>query len=220
MSQLTLRLCGPPAVLHGDVALAFRTHKTLALLLYLVVERTPQRRAHLCSLLWPERDSAHARALLRRTLAFLRDTLEEPATGDHLVVTAETLAINARSALATDLDVLHAAMACLDAPARQGSDDLAVIGSLQAAADAYTDEFLAGFLVGEAPAFEDWIAQRRATVLRSMERIFERLSTLLVMRGEHRRALAVATRWTAYSPLDEHAYMRVMEAHMRRGDPL
>src|SRR5579884_2433767 len=63
MSRLTLRLCGSPLVCHGDRPLTFRTRKTLALLLYLVVEETPQPRAHLTSLFWPERDAAHGRAL-------------------------------------------------------------------------------------------------------------------------------------------------------------
>ena len=66
MSRLTIRLCGSPTVQHGDRVLTFRTRKTLALLLFLAVERTPQPRAQLCTLFWPERDAAHARALLRR----------------------------------------------------------------------------------------------------------------------------------------------------------
>src|SRR5436305_244322 len=79
MGHLTLRTLGTPEVRHAGTLLAFRTRKTLALLIYLAVEPGLHAREKLTALFWPESDAAHGRAMLRRTLAFLRNPLNETA---------------------------------------------------------------------------------------------------------------------------------------------
>lgn len=73
--MLELDLLGPPQAYYGTHQLIFRTQKTLALLVYLAVTETPQPRAHLAALLWPDRAEARARATLRSTLRLLREAL-------------------------------------------------------------------------------------------------------------------------------------------------
>src|SRR5215471_2033548 len=76
--QLQFALLGPPEVRWGQQVVHFRTRKSLALLVYLAMMRTTQPRERLAALLWPESDDPHARALLRRTLAYLKDALPPP----------------------------------------------------------------------------------------------------------------------------------------------
>jgi hypothetical protein len=59
MSHLHLRLLGEPEVRHDDVVLHFPTRKTLALLVYLVVEGGQHTRKDLTARFWPEQ-SMHA----------------------------------------------------------------------------------------------------------------------------------------------------------------
>ncbi len=81
MALLTLTLLGPPLITGADgTALAFRSRKALALLVYLAIEQgTEHSRDSLVGLLWPEDSEEAARNSLRVALANLRQTLGEPA---------------------------------------------------------------------------------------------------------------------------------------------
>src|SRR5262249_25652862 len=76
--QVQFALLGPPEVRWGQQVVHFRPRKSLALLVYLAMTRTPQPRERLAALLWPDSDDPHARALLRRTLAYLKDAFPPP----------------------------------------------------------------------------------------------------------------------------------------------
>src|SRR5437868_1997095 len=109
MGTLTLTTLGPLKVRHNAAVLTFRTRKTLALLLYLAVEEGLHSREKLAALFWPESDPAHGRAMLRRTLAFLRASLGDdtvPPAQAHLLVERMGLGFNRRAAFRLDLDQL------------------------------------------------------------------------------------------------------------------
>ena len=72
---LHLAVLGPPAARWGERAVAFRTRKEFALLVYLALTHAPQPRDRLAALFWPDRDEAAARNLLRTTLSRLRHHL-------------------------------------------------------------------------------------------------------------------------------------------------
>ena len=100
MGRLNLALLGTPEVRHPEQLLHFPSRKALALLIYLAVDGGVQTREKLASLFWPESDEMRSKAALRRTLVYLRDTLQQevaPSPLSHLLVERETLAFNAAS---------------------------------------------------------------------------------------------------------------------------
>src|SRR5216684_1990874 len=112
MGRLNLALLGPPEVRHPEQLLRFPSRKALALLIYLAVEGGVHTRKKLTTLFWPESGETRSQGALRRTLVYLRDTLQEdgtPAPLSHLLVARDTLAFNAASAFQMDVHALHLA---------------------------------------------------------------------------------------------------------------
>ncbi len=72
--QLTLDLFGRLTILHNGQPVEVKSHKAEALLVYLALQRRPQGRDGLATLLWPEASQARARANLRRALWTLNQT--------------------------------------------------------------------------------------------------------------------------------------------------
>src|SRR4051812_43777613 len=131
MTRLTLSLFGAPQLCLDDQPANLATRKALAVLAYLAVEARPVARESLLALLWPEADSAAGRGALRTTLAYLRRGLGPAA--DRLQADSDHLLLTLAQGDQLDTRTLETA-AAQTAPA-----------ALQAAADVYRDEFLAGF---------------------------------------------------------------------------
>ena len=73
MSGLALSMFGQfQAALDGEPLEGFRTAKVQALLIYLAVEGTAQRRESLMTMLWPGMPETSARQNLRQILYYLR----------------------------------------------------------------------------------------------------------------------------------------------------
>src|SRR5436305_14012108 len=162
MGRLQLALLGTPQVRHCERTLTFPTRKALALLMYLVTKESLHSREKLTALLWPESDEEHGRMALRRTLALLRQSLDEGSEspgGMHLLVERETLSFNFASDFDLDLHRLSTASALLRSQTRpsaeQGTDlqnklRRYLVSTLQQAVDVYQGEFLEGFSLGDA----------------------------------------------------------------------
>src|SRR6266702_2824121 len=140
MGHLILRLLGTPGVSHAEQPLTFQTRKVLALLAYLAVEQGVHSRDKSAALFWPESDEERSKASLRRALAYLRESLDEPSherSGHvplqpaHVRVEHHTLSFN----LASDFEV--------------------DTQTLQMAASCYRGNFLDGLSLPDAPDFED-----------------------------------------------------------------
>ena len=115
MAPLSLRVLGEPLVTRGGATLRFATRKTLALLLYLAIERRPVSREALVTLLWPESDTVSGRAALRNTLTYLRRTLAGHVEA-HLLIERERLAFVPSGDSRVDAHLLDAAATGLRAP--------------------------------------------------------------------------------------------------------
>lgn len=196
MGDLHLTLLGPPEARHADQVLLFSTRKEFALLIYLVVEGRIHSRKKLSELFWPEGDAKHGRAALRITLLHLRHLLGEGSDGSpmplHLLVEHDTLGLDLTSAL--DLDLHFILEACASARASTASTHAtltmpeathrSLLAQLQRASDLPRGEFLEGFSLRDAPAFDDWVRfQREFWHLRTSE-VFDRLSQLQFEAGE------------------------------------
>src|ERR1700724_588599 len=224
MGNLYLTLLGPPEVRHADEVLLFPTRKELALLIYLAVEGRVHLRKNLSEQFWPEGDAMHGRAALRISLLHLRHLLGEgEGNVSHFLIQRDTLGLDATSAVELDLHPLLEAWTLARASTRTAltmPEDAhrSLLARLQHATSLPRGEFLEGFSLRDAPAFDDWMRlQREYWHLRTSE-VFDRLSLLQFEAGELEPALEAVSRWLVLAPLQEDAYRRLMRLHFAAGD--
>jgi DNA-binding SARP family transcriptional activator len=225
-APLQLAVLGPPSVRVGERAVAFRSRKEFALLVYLAYSRSPRSRAHLAGLFWPDRDEAAARGSLRTALSRLRQAV---AAAAGVPAEALTLVRTGRDALGRDVirlaregtPYLTLDTALLEAGAApQGGpiDPATREGQLLAAVDAYRGPFLADVTFDDAPELEDWAQEQRAFWQRQIEAILGRLAALQLERGAFAEVGATAERWLGLDPLEEAAHRALMRARAGAGD--
>jgi DNA-binding SARP family transcriptional activator len=193
VADLRLELLGPPRVLRDGVPVSFDTRKAVAVLAVLAVTARPHARDALATMLWPEADEARARGALRRTLSVAG------AVGPALVVDRQAvrLAPGTYSCDVTELDRL----------AGQGGTE-----SARSAMDLYRDDFLAGFSLRDAPAFDEW---RWTTADGLRLRVSGLLAALVpaeAAAGRADAAVAAARRWVELDPLHEPAQQALVRA--------
>lgn len=173
--------------------------KNLALLFYL--GRAPRRtrsREHLVGLLWGDRPEAAARHSLREAVRVLRRAAGEEGvetTGDQLRLTDGVV----------ELDV----------------DRFTDLASRQAWAEAaalVAGEFLEGFSVADAPAFDDWLAAERAAWRRASVDVLVRHSEALSGGGALAAGADAAQRALALDPASDAAARALMTALALAGE--
>src|SRR5579863_8477089 len=226
MGDLSLTLLGPPEVRHADQLLLFSTRKELALLVYLVVEGRVHSRKKLSEQFWPDGDAMHGRAALRITLLNLRHMLGEGADGfsvPHLLVKRDTLGLDPTSGIELDLHTLHEAWTSARAATSTiltmpESVRRSLLARLQRAAALPRGDFLEGFSLRDAPAFDDWVRLQREYWHLHASEVFDRLSQIQFESGELEAAIGTVNRWLVFAPLHEDAYRRLMRLHFAAGD--
>jgi predicted ATPase/DNA-binding SARP family transcriptional activator len=174
--------------------------KGRALLAYLAVTARPHTREALAGLLWGEMSETDARTNLRQVLATLHKVL-----GPYLLVTRQTVGLNADRGYACDVQKFLVQLA--DASASRGAYD---VHQLPAAIALYTGDFLEGFFVREAPAFEEWVAGQRE---RFRQLVLTALHTLVIdatERGDYAGGIDYVTRVLQMDPWREDAHRQLM----------
>ncbi|MEO8333606.1 MAG: AAA family ATPase [bacterium] len=173
------------------------SRKTRALLGYLVVSATPERRERLCDLFFD--GPSDPRAALRWSLTKLRTMLDD-ADAQRLVATRDQVQFE-RHGARVDL---------LDARARiGGSTDEAPTDALRDVAPRLRGTLLAGLDLPDCYAYGSWLAAQR-DALRSLRQSV--LSTLVRrLRTTPEDALGYARELLAVDPFDDSAYAAVIE---------
>lgn len=222
-SQLHLNLLGPPEVRWGGKLLTFPTRKTAALLIYLALEAGEQPRERLAALFWPESSPKRSLASTRNTLSHLQSTLRAAsglAQTNVLSITHTALALNPAADIYIDVRTVERAyaQARTDRSIRTPPDGKASLPLLQAAAGCYRADFLAGFSLGDAPAFDDWVGVQREAWRRRLGLILDRLSEIQFAQGEFASTAETTSVWIALDALNEVAYRRKIRAHFAAGE--
>jgi DNA-binding SARP family transcriptional activator len=183
------------AMASGDL----RWRKPLALLVYLARSGPRGRtREQLAALLWPDHLDADARHSLNEALRTLRHH-----AGKTAIDSSGTQVRFTPGAVRLDVDDLA---------------ELADRGDWAGAAALVTGEFLEGFAVPDASAFEDWLAAERAEWRdRSVAVLINRVEELL-REGAAQDATAVARRALALDPRSEPAARAAMRSLALAGD--
>ena len=225
MGRLILKLFGTPEVSHAEKPLTLQTRKVLALLAYLAVEQGVHSRDKITALLWPESDEERGKASLRRALAYLRESLDEPShehsghvplQPPHVLIEHHTLSFNFASDFEIDTQTLQTAFTLVR---RRSSGDLRThLAYLQMAASCYRGNFLDGLSLPDTPDFEDWLLLQRESWRRQANTVFDRLSQWQTEAGELENALETTTRWVEHDLLNETAHTRLIQLHSALGD--
>jgi DNA-binding SARP family transcriptional activator len=222
MAMLSVAVLGPPDVRHGQRCLAFPTRKTLAVLVYVLVQGGSHPRDKLTDLFWPDSDEVSGRASLRTTLARLREGLEATIEERHLAIDRNIVSFDVASDFELDLHILQSAYGLARSITGTGrpSGETAqtVISQLEQAASVWRGEFLEGFSLRDAPDFDEWTSQQREVWRKRMEVVLDRLSLLHGEAGSTASAIEIADRWVYLNPLEERAYRRLMRLHFMSGD--
>ena len=208
MTELNLTLLGGMGVSqNGGTAPDFGVRKAEALLCYLVVGRQAYSRSALAGLLWGEMPEANARMNLRRTLSRLR-----PAVGSHLHITPHDIAFNRAMPYQLDVELFESAVSL----ARQ-HDQLGNATPLRKAINLYKGDFLAGFHVRKAPAFEEWALGQRARLRDLAVQALHMLVADCAQEGDFAAGIAYANHLLALDPWREAAHRQLMELLARSG---
>lgn len=203
--ELQLVLFGEPQVARGHAPLSgFVYKKSLALLAYLAVTVQPHTRHRLAGLLWGETTEANALAGLRKVLADLRDRVEP-----HLVITRHDVAFDRERSYWLDVEEFERRV---DRAFEQGSGALTLgdAASLARAVELYRGDFLEGFYVRRAPAYEEWVLLEREWLRLSMLRALHALATHYAARGAYGPAIGCVARVLAVEPVQEEAHRQMM----------
>jgi predicted ATPase/DNA-binding SARP family transcriptional activator/TolA-binding protein len=198
-TELELSLLGTVAVtLNGERVTRQAPAKSLALLCYLAVTGRRHSREKLAGLLWGNSPEVRAQASLRKALSGLRK-LSETA----LITTRRNVAFNHDSDYWLDVEVLESALAA------DGADP-ETQQALREAVDLYRGEFLEGFSVRQAIAFEEWVLGERERLRQSVIQGLHRLSVAYAQRGEVSAGIEYTNRLLAMEPWQEEAHRQLM----------
>jgi TolB-like protein/DNA-binding SARP family transcriptional activator len=170
---------------------AVQRHR-LALLALLGGHPAGLSRDKLLAFLWPDRDSAHARSLLKQGVHTLRREL-----GERAIVAAGNV-------LRLDPEVIREDVAEFEAALAAGDEARAVA--------LYAGPFLDGFFLSSAPEFERWVDREREQLGRAYGRALETLAEA----AERERDLLGAVEWwkarAAQDRYDSRVALRLIQA--------
>ena len=167
MAHLEIHLFGGiHFALDGRPLTGIESDKGRALLAYLALENEmPQRRETLSGLLWPEQPEATARRCLSQALYNLRGALGQPRqTGSlasdgqadgHLLIAPQSVQLNTASSYWLDVEAFTRGLAEVAQHPHAALESCpACVERLQQAVQLYRGDFLAGFLLRGAEAFD------------------------------------------------------------------
>ena len=190
--SLALHLLGGLEVRRGGERLPLpRSRKCRALIAYLALAARPQRREHLCELLWEVPDDPKGE--LRWTLSKIRRVL-----GDALIADRDTVAID-RAAVSVDAAALREAAQRLERTDTETLERLAGGGG---------EAFGEDIDVPRSSEFQSWLLGVREDLRRARQAVLGALVQRL--REEPERAIPFARMRAASDPLDEGARLELI----------
>jgi DNA-binding SARP family transcriptional activator len=197
--MISISLFGNPSITQDGAPLrGFVSAKAAALVYYLAATGQPHAREALAGLLWPEADESHASKNLRDVLSNLRRLL-----GTHLLITRQSVGMAAHADVEVDIRNFERQLQA----ARHASN---AADLLRAAVALYRGDFLEGFSLVDAPAFEEWVLVERERLRRLVIDALAQLAADATDRGDYQSGIAHASRLLAMDPLHEASHRQLM----------
>ena len=198
--MLSLNLLGTPEIKLDETVVSLNTAKARALLFYLATTGQTHSRETLLDLLWGEMPAAKARRNLTTTLSNLRQQL-----AGYLLADGDTLAFNGAAPHQLDVARLMRLLA--------SEDPL----DWQAGVALYRGDFLAGFTVANAVAFEEWVLSTAEQLREQVVRALSRLVEQAISQREFSAGISLASRLLAIEPWLESGHRQLMILYARSG---
>lgn len=167
--------------------------KRTALLVYLALCGTFQRRDTVLGLFWPELDSARARNALSQALHYLRRSL-----GEGVVVSRGDTDVG------IDPERLWFDVTALRQALSQGRRAEAVA--------LYKGELMPGFFLSDLPEFEAWLEGQRAALRREVKEALAKLAEQGEAAGDFAAAVSSWRRTAEVDPYDDTSAIRLIRA--------
>lgn len=178
--------------------------KSMALLIYIAMERRPVRREVLADMFWGDTGDDGARANLRLALSKLRQRLPGVIQAD-----AESIGLDANATV--EVDALSLLRAAGTAGQQQGAS---VLGSAVAR---YGGPFLRDFQLRDCAAFDDWAGLQRQRIDRSAVVILRELVRLEQQARHVHNELQYLELWAQIEPWNEEPHISLLRLLARVG---
>ncbi|MBN1314847.1 MAG: hypothetical protein JXA42_05245 [Anaerolineales bacterium] len=188
----------------GQSVSGFVSSKAQALVCYLAITGHPHLRPVLAGLLWGEMPEDSANINLRKALSNLRRLFP-----DHLIIKGQSVAFDSNHSCWLDVEAFRRHIECV-LPFKDEILPAESAVHLAQAAALYQGDFLNGFYVHNAPAFEEWANRQRLWLRGLMVDSLDCLSQFHTIRGETARALDYTSQLLSLEPLRENAHQRMM----------
>jgi DNA-binding SARP family transcriptional activator len=199
-----LQLLSPKCALVGDYgSVSIKPRKMQALLALIALNRPGESRIALASMLWEDRDDAHARHSLNQCVHELRQTIGE--TGGAIVRSSGDRLVLDRSVIRLDVDEFEEAI-------REGTPE-----ALARVADLYASDLLTGLKLRSDP-FDCWLGTERRRLRDLACQAFLRSTVLRAAEGALDDALVSAKRAVELDAACESAHRWLMRIYAERGD--
>ncbi|MEZ4645091.1 MAG: BTAD domain-containing putative transcriptional regulator [Chloroflexota bacterium] len=179
----------------------FRSHRAVALLVYLVCQDHPVPRSELVELIWPDMPLARGQANLRWALSYCKKLL--PGCWE---VTRQTAQFRADANCRVDVLALQAALTANDGR------------GLETAVSNVQGEFCRGLYFDESPEFETWLLTQREYWRQQLSAAWQRLIDHYSHPGRYEQALTFARELLNLDTWQESAQRQVMLLLARSGD--
>lgn len=191
-------------VLDGEQLGELSTRKVEALAIYLAVRQQPQPREALADLLWDDRSQARALSNLRVALSNLRKHLSP-----YFTITRETATLNKDASIWLDVAELESLLVQIrdDRPQNVAES----VAKLEAGLSLYQGDFLRGFSIRGARAFDDWVTVERERMHQLAMDGLNRLVDMHLASGDFPAGINHATRWLQLDPLNETAHEKMIQ---------
>ena len=209
LTTLKVFMLGPPRIELAGRGVFIQRRKVLALLAYLAVSRTPQRRDSLAALFWPESSQSSARTALSRHSSILKQLFGE----QWFMLEPEEIGV--RDSADFWLDVTHFQQTLLQST----NIDANTLPRLTNAVALYRADFLSGFTLSDCPDFDDWQAMQTETLRQALGSALAHLVQIHLDQGNHRAGMAHARRWLSLDPWQELAHQQLMTLHVHEQAP-
>lgn len=178
--------------------------KSMALLIYIAIERRPVRREVLADMFWGDTGDDGARANLRLALSKLRQRLPGVIQAD-----AESIGLDAGAVVY--VDALQLLQVADTAGQQQGAS---VLGGAVAR---YCGPFLGDFQLRDCAAFDDWAGLQRQRIDRSAVVILRELVRLEQQARHLHNELQYLQLWAQIEPWNEEPHMSLLRLLARVG---
>lgn len=237
--ETRLYLLGPPKLeISSQILHNLGSRKAVALLGYLVQQRTPVDRSYLADLLWPDNDEKHGRSNLSRELYRLSTYLPACFESDYHTIqfkptdaisvdiwtwTEQVQTVNELPSLSA---LLFAQKAWLtdSVPGEEQSRALSLwsqtngMTRLTHAVELYRGDFMDRFHLSDCLKFEYWLQDQQTYWQQQFARLLEELIAYHLLEAKIDLARPYLNRWLNLQPWQERAHQLMMVSLVLQGD--